>query len=126
LKLPTLPPRLARLALVALVLSVGLAAGSVGIHRQGPERGVVGHVCGRTGAEPCYGKLLNGGFPLGFLIDVPEAPSPDRLGPEDRLRPLHFLGDVVFFWSLLAVAWRVGRARRRHMKDLMPRRRRAR
>ena len=116
--------RLVRLGALALALGIGLAVGSVGIQREGPERGVVSHTCGRSGEEPCYGSLLNGGFPLGYLYDIPDGPDAGALGPEDHFRLWPFLADVACFFGLLAIAWRYGQARKRRMRDLMPPRRR--
>jgi hypothetical protein len=118
------PARLTRLALLALALGIGLAIGSVGIQRTGPERGAVSFTCGPAADEPCYGSLLNGGFPLGFLYDIPTEAGRGRLGMEDHFRPLPFLANIAFFFGLLAIVWRYGQARRRRMGDMMPRHRR--
>ena len=106
-------PHVLRLALFGLIVAVVLAAASVGVQRHGPETGVFGNLCGPDGSEPCVRPLLNGGFPIGFLYDSPGVSVEDRLGlGEDRLRPLPFLGDVVFYFGLLAISWRIGQARR--------------
>ena len=115
-------PRLVRLALIGLVFAIGLAIGSLGIQRSGPQRAVVAQVCGAAGDEPCYESLRNGGFPFGFLFDRPTVAVPYRLGPEDEIRPLPLLGDIACFWALLGVAWSFGRFRRRNMGEMMPRR----
>jgi hypothetical protein len=74
----------------------------------------------RHGPEPgAYEQpVLNGGFPLGFLYDSPGVPVEDRLAPgEDRFLPLPFLGDVVFYFGLLTLSWRMGAARRRRRAE---------
>jgi hypothetical protein len=111
-------PRVLRLALFGLIVAVVLAAASVGVQRHGPETGVFGNLCGPDGREPCVRPLLNGGFPIGFLYDSPGVSGEDQLGlGEDRLRPLPFLGDVVFYFGLLAISWRMGQARKRNRAE---------
>ena len=124
MKLPNPTRHTILLAAFALACALALAMGSVGIQRYGPERGVFGNLCGPTGDDFCYGPLLNGGFPLGFVYDFPGISIENKLGAEDRFRIWPFLADVAVYWALLAAAWTFGRARRKHMREMMPRRRR--
>lgn len=124
MKLPTLSPRHLRLALTGLAFAVALALGSVGVQRSGPQEVVVANVCGVSANEPCYQSVRNGGFPLGFVFDVPTVSVPYKLGPEDDLRLLPFIADVAFFWAVLAAAWSFGQVRRRVRRELGPSRRR--
>lgn len=105
--------QLARLALAGLAISIALAAGSLGIRRQGPEMGEFGSVCGPSADQPCYVPLVSAGWPIAYLVDAPDRPVQNRLGLEDDVRPEMFLVDALFYFALLSLAWRYGQIRRR-------------
>jgi hypothetical protein len=111
-------PRNLRLGLSILGVSLVLALASLGIQRHGPDMGQVGEGCGPALDQPCYVALLSGGWPLAFVVDAPAVSNPNRLGPEDTLKPERFFADALFYGGLLTIAWRYGVMRRR----LRPRR----
>ena len=118
----TLDRTLLRNVLLTLAVSLALAVGSFGIRRQGPEMGEIGNVCGPAGDQPCYVPLLSAGWPLAFVVDAPGVSVPDKLGFEDDIRPGIFVVDVLFYFSLLSLAWRYGRLRRRIRDETRARR----
>ena len=98
--------RLSR-ALVAFVvsapLSLGLAAGSVLIHRQIPM--VTGNVCQPTNDNPegrCYARLPAAGWPFPFLFDDPGTSVRGHLYWNDDFAPGWFLLDAAIFSALAA------------------------
>jgi hypothetical protein len=104
--------------LAVWLLAVLLAALSVFVERIGPETVEYGNLCGHSGAEPCTGPVLNGGFPKAFLFDSPGISVVGQLHfVEDRFVPLAFVIDsaayaVAIWLSLRAVArWRSRAAR---------------
>lgn len=103
------------LALGTVIWSLGLAAGSVAVHR--PERMVVGNVCDATPVNPdglCYDLLPRGGWPFSFLADSPSTSVRGVLGPEDTFDPTGFLLDAVIVGVVsLGAVTAVRRIRRR-------------
>jgi hypothetical protein len=89
-------------ALLALVISMGLALASFFYQRIGPAQGFVGTECGDP-TDRCYGPVLNGGFPLPFVVDRPTVSVSNLLFVEDEIRILSFLIDMLFYLILYVV-----------------------
>jgi hypothetical protein len=89
-------------ALLSLIISLGLALGSFLYQRIGPAQGFVGTECGNP-QHRCYQPVLNGGFPIPFVIDSPTISFPNALYLEDDIRPWAFFIDTLFFLILLLV-----------------------
>ena len=83
-------------ALLALVISMGLALASFFYQRIGPAQGFVGTECGDP-TDRCYGPVLNGGFPLPFVVDRPTVSVSNFLFVEDEIRIWAFLTDMLFY-----------------------------
>jgi len=91
-----------RTVLLSLIISFGLALGSFLYQRIGPAKGFVGTECSNP-QHRCYQPVLNGGFPLPFVIDRPTVSLPNVLYIEDEIRVWAFLTDMLFYWILLVV-----------------------
>jgi hypothetical protein len=107
--------------LASAALTIGLAAGSVMVHR--PVRRAVGSLCAPAGDDPsgmCFQRLPAGGWPFSFLYDNPGTSVLGQLGPEDDFKPGWFLLDAAIFGLLPtsgAVALRLRRRRARKPPD---------
>ena len=91
-----------RTALLGLAISIGLALASFSYQRIGPAQGFVGTECGNP-QNRCYAPVLNGGFPIPFVIDRPTISVPGLLSTEDEIRTWAFLTDVVFYLIVFVV-----------------------
>ena len=91
-----------RTALLSLIMSLGLALGSFLYQRIGPAQGFVGTECGNP-QNRCYRPVLNGGFPLPFVIDRPTVSVPNVLFFEDEIRVWAFLADMLFYLIFLVL-----------------------
>jgi hypothetical protein len=80
-------------------LSIALASLSFIVQRYGPETGICGNVCGPNQNEWCVCPLLNAGFPLGYVFDIPATSVRNQLVPfiEDEFRLVPFIIDVLFY-----------------------------
>jgi hypothetical protein len=94
-----------RKVLLILIISLSLASGSFLYQRIGPAEGFVGTECGDP-QHRCYDPVLNGGFPLPFVIDRPTISFPNLLYFEDEIRVWAFLGDTLFYLILLELTRR--------------------
>ena len=108
------------------VLGAGLvlAAASVAYERVGPApAGWDQELCAPAPLHPCPEGVLQGGWPLGFLLDQPGVSVMGRLVlVEDEFRPAAFaldvVADAIVLWAFmtlaaeLAVAARTAAARR--------------
>ena len=91
-----------RTASLSLIISLSLALGSFLYQRIGPAQGFVGTECGNP-QHRCYQPVLNGGFPLPFIIDRPTVSFPNVLYFEDEIRVWAFLTDALCYLILLVV-----------------------
>ena len=110
--------RFLRNSLIALAIALVLTIGSFGVRRHGPQMGEFGTTCGPAGDQTCYEPLLNGGWPLGYVVDMPGIHAEESLGLEDELRLERFGADILFYFGLLMLAWRYGDIRRRMRTEL--------
>jgi len=88
---------------LSLIISIGLALTSFSYQRIGPAQGFVGTECGNP-QHRCYQPVLNGGFPIPFVVDSPTVSFPTVLYFEDEIRVWAFLADTLFYMILLVVA----------------------
>ena len=90
------------------------ALSSVFVERVGPAPAAWrDELCSPFPLHPCDQGVLQGGWPLAYLLDKPGISVMAELGLiEDRFEAVPFFLDVAVFWAvLLGVAWmmRVGR-----------------
>ena len=50
--------------------------------------------------EDCFAPVRGGGFPLQFIVDNPGVSIPDNLGIEDEFRLWAFASDIIFYYIL--------------------------
>jgi hypothetical protein len=81
--------------LVSLYLALGLAAGSVQVHRPVSTQMVAD--------TPTVRQLPAGGWPFSFVYDSPCCSVIGTLGPEDEFKPGWFLLDAAVFGALPAL-----------------------
>lgn len=86
-----------RTVLIGLALAIVCSLASVGYQQIGPIEGFVGTECGDP-QHKCVAPVLNGGFPVPYLIDVPTIAVPDQLNADDDFRVWAFVADVAFYW----------------------------
>jgi hypothetical protein len=103
---------------LGLIISLGIALGSFSYQRIGPAQGFVGTECGNP-QHRCYQPVLNGGFPLPFVIDRPTVSFPNVLYFEDEIRVWAFLTDTLFY-LILIVATRQLTLRQLKRKGSLP------
>jgi hypothetical protein len=98
---------------LAFSLGVTLALLSSFIECLGPEEAPYGNLCGSSGNEFCMEPVLNGGFPLPYLFDMPGVSRERYLGFfEDHLRKVPFVLDVAFFSFACLLVGRLSRRMR--------------
>ena len=86
---------------LALVLAITLALLSAFVERTGPQLAEHGNMCGPSAHDPCYERVLKGGFPFAYLFDAPGVSVEHQLSfGEDDL----FLGalalDVAVYYAI--------------------------
>jgi len=91
-----------RTVLFSLALSIAITLASVLFQRIGPIQGFVGTECGDP-QNKCYSPVLNGGFPIPFIIDEPTISIPGSLNLDDDIVVWPFLIDVGFYWIIFLV-----------------------
>lgn len=100
-------PKLARSAGLLFVSAV-VATLSVCIERRGPELVQYSDMCGPAHDQPCMRPTLKGGFPMGFLVDMPGVSVENQLSVgEDQFVAVAFVVDwgvyAAFVWLLFRV-----------------------
>jgi hypothetical protein len=82
-----------------IICALGITMLSTYYQKIGPETGVVGNLCGEKYDEPCYARLVNAGFPFGFIFDNPSVSVVGKIywPGEDDLRTWPFIEDIIFY-----------------------------
>jgi hypothetical protein len=71
-------------------------------------------LCAPEPLHPCTAGVLQGGWPLAYLVDRPGISVMGQLAPvEDLFLPIAFAADVVAFWIALFVVTHAATSRRR-------------
>jgi hypothetical protein len=107
--------RALRRGAVTLVAAVALALLSVFVERVGPAPASWrDESCSPFPLHPCDEGVLQGGWPLAYLLDKPGISVMAELGlVEDRFHPVPFFLNVAVYWALLLGAvWLLGARRR--------------
>jgi hypothetical protein len=93
---------------LTLATALALALSSVFVERVGPAPVAWrDELCSPFPLHPCDEGVLQGGWPLAYLLDKPGISVMAELGLiEDRFEAVPFWLDVAVFWAaLLGVAW---------------------
>ena len=87
--------------LIPALAALALTCGSFRYQRRGPERVVVGNLCGPKMDELCLAPVLKGGFPLAYVYDTPGVSVEGKLNifGEDRFRAGRFLLDLLIYFA---------------------------
>ena len=105
--------RRVRSAIGVSSLALALASLSVIYERPTDEVAVAGNVCGPSTNEPCVERRLGAGFPLAYLYDRPSISVPGAIHVvEDEFRALPFALNILIYFSILLLTFRIIEVRR--------------
>jgi hypothetical protein len=99
--------RILRRYLIVLLLGIICTFVTITYQKKGPFMGVYGNLCGPddTG-ELCIRPILQGGWPLPYLLDFPGVSVPGRLSfLEDDFYFGFFMIDFFFFACCINLIW---------------------
>jgi hypothetical protein len=99
--------------LMTVVLAMGITLATFFYQRSGPFMGEYGNTCGPVDSgQLCIAPVLQAGWPLPYVFDVPTVSVPHKLYAEDEVNFGFFALDVCFFTSLVTVVLQLSNRRK--------------